>query len=88
MKRIDKGLISGRQLRAARALVGFTQRKLADVLGVNERSVRSWESQRDKRPTGPPNDVRIEEIFRLHGVILFSDPAPGVRLVTVTKQDR
>jgi hypothetical protein len=44
----SNNLITGRQLRAARALAGMTQRDLAGVLGVNERAVRFWERKHDR----------------------------------------
>jgi DNA-binding transcriptional regulator YiaG len=76
----SNNLITGRQLRAARALAGMTQRDLATALAVNERAVRFWERKHDKRPTSAPNDVRIEQALLKHGVILFAEPTPGARL--------
>ncbi len=72
----SKNLVTGRQLRAARVLAGLTQR----TLGVDERAVRFWERKHDRRPTGAPNDGRIEQALSDHGVILFADPTPGARL--------
>ncbi len=77
-------LVSGRQLRAARALAGLTQKTLGDALGVDERAVRFWERRRDSRPTGAPNNRRIEEALRAHGVVLFVEPTPGARLAEPT----
>jgi DNA-binding transcriptional regulator YiaG len=76
----SNNLVTGRQLRAARTLVGMTQRDLATVLGINERAVRFWERKHDRRPTSAPNDVRIEQALLAHGVILFAKPTPGARL--------
>ena len=73
-------LVTGLQLRAARTLAGMTQRDLAAALGVNERAVRFWERKRDRRPTSAPNDARIDHALNDRGVILFTDPTPGVRL--------
>ena len=36
-------LISCRQIRAARALIGWTQKDLGDAIGVHERQIRFWE---------------------------------------------
>ncbi len=72
--------VTGLQLRAARTLAGMTQRDLAAALGVNERAVRFWERKRDRKPVGGPNDERIEKLLLERGVILFTDPTPGVRL--------
>ena len=73
-------LVTGRQLRAARALAGWTQKDLAAAVNVDERAVRFWEPKHDRRPTGAPNDARIEQALRDAGVILFADPTPGARL--------
>lgn len=72
-------LVSGRQLRAARILAGLTQRTLGAALGVDERAVRFWE-RKEGRPTGAPNDARIEQVLLEHGVIVFAAPTPGARL--------
>ncbi len=74
-------LVTGRQLRAARVLAGLTQRTLGAALGVDERAVRFWERKHDRRPTGSPNDRRIEQCLLEHGVILFAEPTAGARLV-------
>ena len=86
MARHSNNLINGRQLRAARVLAGLTQRTLGAALGVDERAVRFWECKHDRRPTGAPNDARIEEVLLDRGVILFAEPTPGARLASgVTK---
>ena len=73
-------LISGRQLRAARALAGLSQKALGEAVGVSERAVRGWEARGDNRPVGAPNDVRVEQALRGLGIEVFSDPWPGVLL--------
>jgi len=79
--RYTSSLISGRQLRAARALAELTQRDLAEEVGVSERSARRWERHPDKRPVGKPTNRRIEEALRKHGVLLITDPAPGCCMI-------
>jgi transcriptional regulator with XRE-family HTH domain len=76
----SKNLVTGRQLRAARVLAGLTQKTLGEALGVDERAVRFWEQKRNRKPTGAPNDARIEQVLLQRGVILFADPTPGARL--------
>ncbi|NDB69761.1 MAG: XRE family transcriptional regulator [Methylocystaceae bacterium] len=38
-------LASERQLKAARALAGLTQKDLGRIVGVNERQIRFWEKR-------------------------------------------
>jgi transcriptional regulator with XRE-family HTH domain len=78
----SRNLVTGRQLRAARVLAGLTQKTLGEALGVDERAVRFWERKHDRKPTGAPNDARIEQVLLERGVILFADPTPGARLVS------
>ena len=82
----SKNLVTGRQLRAARVLAGLTQRTLGAALGLNERAVRFWERKHDRRPTGAPNDRRIEEVLLDNGVLLFAEPTPGARLAVAVKK--
>jgi DNA-binding transcriptional regulator YiaG len=74
-------LVSSRQLKAARALAGLSQAKLAREAGYNADACRYWESHGD----GPPTTVQetldmITATLQRHGVILLRDPTPGVRL--------
>ena len=82
----SRNLCSGRQLRAARVMAGLTQKMLAASLGLNERAVRFWEARTDQRPTGAPNDRRIEQALLDHGVLLFAEPTPGTRLAAGVKK--
>ena len=81
MQTRNPNLVNGRQLRAARALAGMTQDDLARAVGVDARSVRRWEARANKRPTGPPNNLRIEQVLLLKGVALTRIPAVGVHQI-------
>jgi hypothetical protein len=72
----------GAQIRAGRALAGWSQADLANAAGISERAVRYWEEQHSRiiHPIsgsgyGP---VRIEIALRKVGVGIIDDPAPGV----------
>jgi transcriptional regulator with XRE-family HTH domain len=65
-------LVTGRQLRAARAFAGLTQQDLGGELGVNERVVRFWERKHDRPPTSTHNLRRIEEALQRRGVTCFT----------------
>jgi transcriptional regulator with XRE-family HTH domain len=77
---MTSNLVTGRQLRAARAFAGLTQQGLAGELGVNERVVRFWERKHDRPPTSTHNLRRIEEALQRRGVTCFAKPTPGIRL--------
>ncbi len=79
--KIRTHLVNGRQLRAARALAGLSQKALGEAAGVSERAVRGWEARGDSSPVGAPNDMRVEHVLRGLGIEVFSDPSPGVRLI-------
>jgi transcriptional regulator with XRE-family HTH domain len=73
---ISMELVSCRQIRAARALIGWTQRDLGEVLGVDERQIRFWER---RLPTNPKKLGTLIEVFKAAGVEFISSPAIGVR---------
>lgn len=76
-------LLTGRQITAARALLGWTQQKLADAAGLHPNAVGYWEGKAII-PTGslrvPVACARIEKALLNGGVIAFGRPAPGVRI--------
>jgi DNA-binding transcriptional regulator YiaG len=74
-------IVSGRQIRAARVLAGLTQAQFAAKAAFHERACRYWEARGD----GPPTSVlstlaRISEVLKAQGVVVFSEPTPGVRI--------
>jgi len=75
----DGVLVSCRQLKAARALAGLTQRGLAQAIGVDERQIRFWER---RIPTSPKKRATIKQALQTHGVIFSSHPSVGVSLIS------
>lgn len=73
----DKSNIaSGRQLRAARVLVGLTQEKLSTEAGFGARAARSWERRRDNPPTSVDGTLEaIEAALLRHGVDILQSNA-------------
>jgi transcriptional regulator with XRE-family HTH domain len=75
-------IVSGRQIRAARILAGLTQAELAHAAGYHPRSVRYWESKGSEAPTNVESTLdRIEQALNRRGVIAFSTPTAGVRVL-------
>ena len=77
-------IASGAQVRASRALLGWSQMDLAEAAGVNVETVRHWEQQHARRlhPVRATKGVgpqRIAKALHRAGVTLLHDP-PGVRV--------
>jgi hypothetical protein len=78
---LNGNLVSSRQLKAARALAGLSQAKLAKEAGFNPDACRYWEAHGDGPPTTVQSTLdKITATLQRHGVIVFRDPAPGARL--------
>ena len=71
-------LITGQQLKAARALVGIGQDQLAEAAGLHVNSVRYLERQ--DRITTIYSRQRVETAMNAFGVIFLTKPTPGVRV--------
>jgi len=76
-------IVKGAQIRAARALLGWTRQQLAEAAGLHRNAVGYWETE-DDIPSGtyaePVGCRRIREALRKAGVEFLTRPAPGVRL--------
>jgi ribosome-binding protein aMBF1 (putative translation factor) len=74
---------TGRQISAARALIGWSQDDLASACALNRNSIVWWE-RKPVIPTGKyrvPHAVeRIEKALAMVGVRIVTRPAPGVYL--------
>ena len=77
-------IVTGAQIRAARALLGWTRAELATAANLHRNAVAYWE-RRATIPTGhyrEPHACRlIRKALLVAGVEIFMAPAPGVRLV-------
>jgi len=69
-------LATTRQLKAARALAGLTQKDLGKILNVDERQIRFWEK---RLPTRPHKRRKLEMALEAAGVECFTTPYIGVR---------
>ena len=75
-------IVSGRQIRAARMLAGLTQADLARATECHPRAVRYWENKGSNQPTNVASTLdSIEQALNRPGVIPFSTPTLGVRLL-------
>ena len=80
-----KAFVTGRQLRAARALAGWSQAALGAQIGVNERQIRFLERRSETRRTSTRFDAAIARTFRTAGIELLNEPV-GVYVQQLHKQ--
>ncbi|WP_038076360.1 helix-turn-helix domain-containing protein [Thioclava pacifica] len=77
-------MITARQSRAARALLGWTQQELADKALVSLTALKRLESEKDLRVYESTED-QVRRVFEDAGItFLHSDKGEGV-LIDVTK---
>jgi DNA-binding XRE family transcriptional regulator len=79
MPSVRQTFITGNQLRAARALAGWSQAKLGQKIGVNERQIRFLERRSETSRTSTRHDAAIARSFQAVGIELTLEPV-GVRL--------
>jgi predicted transcriptional regulator len=73
-------LISGRHIRAARGLLGWRQRDLADKAEVALGTLRKMEDFDGLRGTRVETLKRVMAVLEKAGVEFLNDGSPGVRL--------
>lgn len=80
-------MITARQSRAARALLGWTQQELADKALVSLTALKRLESEKDLRVYESTED-QVRRVFEDAGItFLHSDKGEGV-LIDVTKAEK
>ncbi len=75
---------TGRQIAAARALLGWTQRDLAEASNLHVNAVAYWEAREEIPHKGYSVPVAcrlMQQAFLDAGVMSFIKPSAGVRLV-------
>ncbi len=70
----------GEQIRAARALLGWEQKQLAEAAGVSVETVSRLERTRGKVSAYTGTLETIQKALEAGGVEFTNDDAPGVRL--------
>lgn len=71
---------SGRQIRAARALLGMPQEELAREVGTTVRTVRAWEARERPPSAAPVFAGKVEDVLTRRGIVFLDNPAIGVAL--------
>lgn len=76
-------ITTGAQIRAGRALLGWRQRDLAEAAVLHPKAVAYWERKAAMQTRREEVGVgRIRRAFKTAGVVTFTSPSPGVRLVS------
>src|SRR5262245_44545751 len=74
-------LITGNQLKAARALAGVDQHELADSAGINVNTIRNMEARGAEPITSSAVTVRkVQLALEARGIEFLNHALPGVRL--------
>jgi transcriptional regulator with XRE-family HTH domain len=74
-------LITGNQLKAARALVGVDQQHVADSAGVNVNTIRNMEARGAEPITSGAVTIRnVQLALEALGIEFLNHARPGVRL--------
>lgn len=76
-------MISGAQIRGARALLGWTATELSERAEVSWSTIQRFESQ-DQIPSNKAGTLeRLKATLEAHGIVFLGDPekSPGVQLI-------
>lgn len=77
-------MISGKQIRAARGLLGISASQLAEMAGVTWKTVQRFESAEGVPPSRSGTLTRVKTALEAQGIEFLGDPklSPGVQLST------
>lgn len=77
-----KSMVSGLQIRAARALLGITSPELSERSGVSRPTIQRLESVDGIPPSRGSTLERVKQALEAEGIEFIGDPitSPGVRL--------
>ncbi|UYW25092.1 GAF domain-containing protein [Methylorubrum extorquens] len=76
-------LITGLQVRAARAMLGWSIDELSLKTGLSPNTIKRMEADEQSRPSSPSTTVKIKEALEGEGIVFLGHDAadPGVQLV-------
>ncbi len=78
-------LVTGAQIRAGRALLGWSRDELADAAEIHRNAVGYWEGRGPAAGPAAASSYALHHIaraLRAAGIEFVCDPAPGVRFRT------
>lgn len=74
--------MSGRKLREAREVLGWSWPRLADALGVRADTVKKWASEADPIPYNVPNELRAIAQTQIEALTSLSDTLSRLAVTT------
>lgn len=74
--------VSGRQIKAARALLGWTRKHFAAVVGVTVPTVQLVEADETLMPALAATRERMRRVLEAGGIVFTNGGSPGVRLMS------
>jgi hypothetical protein len=81
----QSSILTGKLIRAARGLMGWTQRELARVANVGLGTVRRMEDAAGPVSARIENVISVAVAFEAAGVEFLNDDRPGVRMKSASK---
>jgi transcriptional regulator with XRE-family HTH domain len=80
-------VITGHQIRAARALLGWTAAETAKLSGLTRETVQRLEQYLDVPPSRTQSLIELKRVFEEAGIEFIGEPGhgPGVRLWRIIK---
>lgn len=73
--------LSGRHIKAARAILGWTRKDLAGRAGVTAETVKVVETDKAQLAALAPTRAQLAEALEKEGMVFTTGGAPGVQLV-------
>ena len=73
-------MVTAAQIRAARALLGWSGARLAEAAGVSLQTIRRMESELGPGRSSVANVYAVRRALEMAGVMFLDGDGPGVRL--------
>ncbi|WP_234050447.1 MULTISPECIES: helix-turn-helix transcriptional regulator [unclassified Xanthobacter] len=73
--------VSARQIKAARAILGWRRQDLASRAGMSPATVKVVETDEDALPALAPTRARLVKVLEAAGIRFLLGSAPGVQLI-------
>lgn len=82
MPSFARPFVTGNQIKAARALLGWRRSDLAGAAQLHVNAVAYWEG-RQQLPAHQAGCVRIRDALFAAGIVAIDSPAPGVCFISI-----